>query len=57
MWACAYGGLAAAEEKKNDDERDGKDEMESGLPGGLGRALERGDEGWETRVEMSRAGR
>ena len=45
MWVCAYGGLAAAEEKKNDDEREGKDEMESGLPGGLGRALERGDEG------------
>ena len=40
----ARGGLAAAEKKK-DNEREGNDEMESGLPGGLGRALEGGDEG------------
>ena len=35
MGAC--GGLAEAEKKK-DDEKEGNDDVESGRPGGLGRA-------------------
>jgi hypothetical protein len=50
------GGLAATEEKKNDEERDGEDEMESGLSGGLGNALE-GDDCWDIQAEESTVGR
>jgi hypothetical protein len=50
------GGLAAAEEKKNEEEREGEEEIDSGLSGGLGRALERGDEGCD-RVVVSMADR
>ena len=55
MWTC--GGLAAAEEKKNEEEREGEEERESGLSGGLGSALERGDEGCDTTADVSIAGR
>jgi hypothetical protein len=41
VWLC---GLAATEEKKNDEEKEGEEEKESGLSGGLGSALERGDD-------------
>ena len=51
------GGLAAAEEKKTEEEREGEEEIESGLSGGLGSALERGDEGWDTPVDVSTAGK
>jgi len=48
-WGWVWGGLAAAEEKKKEEETDGKEDTESeGLSGGDGKALERGDEGWET---------
>lgn len=44
---CGCGGLAAADEKKTEEDKDGKEEIESGESGGDGRALERGDEGWD----------
>jgi hypothetical protein len=44
---CEWGGLAAAEEKKKEDETEGREETEpeEGLSGGEGRALERGEDG------------
>ena len=39
------GGLTSAEDKKNDEFKDGNDETELGLSGGEGRALECGDDG------------
>jgi hypothetical protein len=44
MWAWLFRGLVATEEKKNDEEKEGEEEREPGLSGGLGRALERGDD-------------
>ena len=44
MWAWLCRGLVATEEKKNDEEKEGEEEREPGLSGGLGSALERGDD-------------
>jgi len=57
MWPWECGGLAAAEEKKNEEEREGEEEKESGLSGGLGNALERGDDGCDAARDASMADR
>jgi hypothetical protein len=42
-----WGGLAAADEKKNEDDTEGSEdtEPEDGLSGGDGKELERGEDG------------